>query len=478
MPDAAHSAEPARQPDEIQACDEGFMRVALEQAHAAARKGEVPVGAVVVKNGVVVATGHNAPVGGHDPTAHAEMEALRAAARVLGNYRLEGCTLYVTLEPCTMCSGAMLHARLDRVVFGAADPKTGAAGSVLNVFSDARLNHQTQVQGGVLAQDCGQLLQTFFQQRRGNPWPLREDALRTPEARFKDLPDYAWREHFIGDLPSLNGLRMHYLDEGPLDAPLTYLCLHSYPLWSYSWRKLIPALLSSGARVLAPDLVGFGKSDKPKKEHPHRFQWHRQVLLEWVERLDLRRVVLVLPGSDALLGLSLPVQAPKRYSGVLLVGGADDAVLQPGDGPTWLDLMGKHPEKGLGQYLRTLHQTNRRFSEPACAAYMAPFPDRGHCAALRAFPSMHTEASSENLALAESVRDFWRRQWQGQSMVAGGPQDLLLAEAALRVVQHAADAGLEGLRGPLTGCVPEEPGAQLAEVANPYFRSSASDDAR
>ena len=123
--------------------DEHWMREALAQAQAAALAGEVPVGAVVVKDGQVIATGRNAPVLGHDPTAHAEIVALRAAAQQLGNYRLDGCTLYVTLEPCAMCSGAMLHARVPRVVFGATDPKTGAAGSVLNLFGHAELNHHT-----------------------------------------------------------------------------------------------------------------------------------------------------------------------------------------------------------------------------------------------------------------------------------------------------------------------------------------------
>ena len=131
--------------------DDDFMRLAMQQAQNAALAGEVPVGAVIVKNGVVLATGCNAPIENHDPTAHAEIAALRAAAQVLGNYRLEGCTLYVTLEPCAMCSGAMLHARLARVVFGAPDAKTGAAGSVVNLFAQPQLNHQTVLEGGVLA---------------------------------------------------------------------------------------------------------------------------------------------------------------------------------------------------------------------------------------------------------------------------------------------------------------------------------------
>ncbi len=146
--------------------DEHFMQLALAQAELAAKSGEVPVGAVVVQGGQVIATGRNAPIEGHDPTAHAEIAALRAAAQTLGNYRLPGCTLYVTLEPCAMCSGAMLHARLQRVVFGAPDPKTGAAGSVINLFDQPQLNHQTALQGGVLADESAALLKAFFSQRR------------------------------------------------------------------------------------------------------------------------------------------------------------------------------------------------------------------------------------------------------------------------------------------------------------------------
>ncbi|WP_353152865.1 tRNA adenosine(34) deaminase TadA [Herminiimonas fonticola] len=146
--------------------DEIWMRQALDQAHNAWALGEVPVGAVVVKDGQVIATGFNQPIGTHDPTAHAEIMALRAAATILGNYRLPGCELYVTLEPCVMCSGAMMHARLARVVFGASDPKTGACGSIVNLFEQNQLNHHTQLTGGVLATECGTLLKDFFAERR------------------------------------------------------------------------------------------------------------------------------------------------------------------------------------------------------------------------------------------------------------------------------------------------------------------------
>jgi tRNA(adenine34) deaminase len=143
-----------------------YMQQAISQARNAWALGEVPVGALIVKEGQVIATGFNQPIGNHDPTAHAEIMALRAAATILGNYRLPGCEMYVTLEPCAMCAGAMMHARLARVVFGASDPKTGACGSVLNLFEQEKLNHHTELTAGVLAEECGTLLKEFFAERR------------------------------------------------------------------------------------------------------------------------------------------------------------------------------------------------------------------------------------------------------------------------------------------------------------------------
>lgn len=146
--------------------DAHYMQQAIAAAQKAWELGEVPVGAVVVKNGEVIATGYNQPIARHDPTAHAEIAALRAAASVLGNYRLPGCELFVTLEPCVMCAGAMMHARLSRVVYGATDLKTGACGSVVNLFAEEKLNHHTDLLGGVMADECGTLLKSFFAERR------------------------------------------------------------------------------------------------------------------------------------------------------------------------------------------------------------------------------------------------------------------------------------------------------------------------
>jgi tRNA(adenine34) deaminase len=428
-----------------------FLQLALDQAQAAAHAGEVPVGAVVVRAGQVIATGRNAPIGSHDPTAHAEIVAIRAAAAHLGNYRLDDCELYVTLEPCAMCAGAMLHARIKRVVFAVADPKTGAAGSVTNLFAHTALNHQTEVINATdsgaacatVARASGQLLQNFFTGKRKEQrmqqlhnHPLRDDALRTPDAAFASLPGYPWAPHYVSDLPSLQGLRMHYLDEGAdAGADTIYLCLHGNPAWSYLFRKMIPFFTASGARVVAPDMPGFGKSDKPKKDSVHSFTWHRQCLLELVERLDLQNIVLVVQDWGGILGLTLPMAAPQRYKGLVVMNTA----LATGDVPltegfkAWREMCAKKPDFDIA---RLFARGDSAMSEAECAAYMAPFPDPGHRAATRAFPPMVPElADADGAAIGRQARDFWRTQWNGQTVMAIGMQDPVLGEQAMRGLQ-------------------------------------------
>ena len=449
------------------------MRLALAEALAAATAGEVPVGAVVVKDGLVIGSGRNAPIGAHDPTAHAEIVALRAAARHLGNYRLDGCTLYVTLEPCAMCGGAMLHARLARVVYGVPDPKTGAAGSVLNLFGEHRLNHQTRVDAladADLAAACGALLTTFFKEKRVSPeHPLREDALRTPESAFAGLPGYPWPPHYLSDLPSLAGLRLHYLDEGPADAPRTWLCLHGNPAWSYLYRKMIPVFAALGDRVVAPDLIGFGKSDKPKKDSFHTFSGHRQVLLEFIERLDLKNVVLVVQDWGGLLGLTLPMAAPQRYQGLLVMNttlATGDAPLSPGF-VAWREMCAKNPEFDVG---RLFGRGNPQMSADECAAYNAPFPDRGHRAALRAFPPMVPDAmDADGAAISRAARDFWRDEWTGQTLMAIGAQDPVLGEPVMRALQQVIRGCPEPMLLPQAGHFVQEHGEAIATAALAHF---------
>jgi tRNA(adenine34) deaminase len=468
--------------------DLDFMRLALAQAQEALTLGEVPVGAVVVKNGQVIATGRNAPVGQHDPTAHAEIVALRGAALAVGNYRLEGCELYVTLEPCAMCSGAMLQARLKRVVFGAADPKTGAAGSVVNLFAHSRLNHQTQVQGGVLATESTALLQAFFNQRRAQKrqetlmnHPLRDDALRTPDALFDDLPGYPWQPNYVSDLPSLAGLRMHYLDErlaskSPASpgASITYLCLHGNPAWSYLYRKMIPVFLAAGSRVVAPDLMGFGRSDKPKKDAAHTFTWHRQTLLELVERLDLQQVVLVVQDWGGLLGLTLPMAAPGRYQGLLVM----NTTLATGETPlspgflAWRDMCAKNPTFDIA---RLFARGNPQMTAGECAAYMAPFPDAGHRAATRVFPAMVPEfADSDGAAVSRQAQDFWATQWAGQSLMAVGTQDPVLGLPVMLPLKNMIRHCPEPLLLAQAGHFVQEHGEPVAQAAVAQFGAQST----
>ncbi len=451
------------------------MALALVQAHIALAAGEVPVGAVVVRGGEVIAVGTNAPIGDHDPTAHAEIVALRAAAMAVGNYRLEDCELFVTLEPCAMCVGAMLHARLKRVVFGAQDPKTGAAGSVLDLFSNPQLNHHTQVRGGELADECSAVLQNFFKQKREaarmSSSPVRDDAVRTPDAPFDQLPGYPWTPHYVSDLSSLAGLRMHYLNVGPADAPLTYLCLHGNPAWSYLYRKMIPVFLAAGSRVIAPDLIGFGKSDKPKKDAFHQFTWHRQVLLEFVERLNLKNVVLVVQDWGGLLGLTLPMVDERRYCGLLVM----NTTLGTGDTPLsagflgWRDMCAKNPEFDVA---RLFARGNPQMSELECAAYNAPFPDRGHRAALRAFPTMVPESeNSDGAAISRDARDFWRARWSVQTLMAIGMQDPVLGFPVMRHLQQLIRGCPEPMLVDQAGHFVQEHGGPIARAAVKYFVS-------
>ena len=460
--------------------DNAFMQLAVAQAVQAAAAGEIPVGAVVVRQGRVIATGRNAPIDGHDPTAHAEIVALRAAAQVLGNYRLDDCELYVTLEPCAMCSGAMLHARLKRVVFGAPDPKTGAAGSVVNLFSQAALNHQTALQGGVLAAECGALLQDFFRQRRADQrrqsmhsHPLRDDALRTPDEAFAHLPDYPWEPRYTSDLPSLAGLRLHYLDERGSHSPeagLTFLCLHGNPAWSYLYRTMIPVFLNAGHRVVAPDLIGFGKSDKPKKDNFHSFSVHRQILLELIERLDLHNIVLVVQDWGGLLGLTLPMAAPARYKGLLVM----NTLLATGDAPlpagfrAWRAMCAKNPDFDVA---RLLARGNPQMNAAQCAAYSAPFPDQGHRAATRVFPVLVPEfREDDGAAVSRQARAFWGNAWTGQTLMVIGAKDPVLGPAVMQALQRQIRGCAEPLVLEEAGHFVQEHGQVIARQAVNFFQ--------
>jgi tRNA(adenine34) deaminase len=355
------------------------------------------------------------------------------------------------------------------VVFGAADVRAGAAGSVLDVFAVKALNHHTHVKGGLLAQECADTLRDFFKPKRANMSPLREDALRTPEARFADLPDYPWPPNYLSDLPALDGLHMHYLDEGPKDGQRTYLCLHGNPAWSYLYRKMIPIFTGAGHRVVAPDLIGFGKSDKPKKDSAHQFDFHRQVLLEFVERLDLKNIVLVVQDWGGIFGLTLPMAAQHRYAGLL----AMNTLLACGDEPLspgflgWRAWCAKNPEFDVG---RLFARGNSHMAEPEWQAYNAPFPDAGHRAALRVFPNMVPEfMDSEGAAISRQARDFWRNQWAGRTFMAIGQEDPVLGEPVMRALQSQIRGCERVMLLPEAGHFVQEHGQAIAQSVVTFF---------
>ncbi|NBX53462.1 MAG: tRNA adenosine(34) deaminase TadA [Betaproteobacteria bacterium] len=454
--------------------DEAAMDLALAQARRAQDAGEVPVGAVVVHQGRVVGVGHNSPIHDRDPSAHAEIIALRQAAQALGNYRLEDCTLYVTLEPCAMCCGAIAHARLSRLVFGAFEPKTGAVQSITRLF-DLPGMHAPDIVGGVQAQACGQLLQSFFRDKRLNTpthallVPLRDDAVRTPESCFSDLPDFPWSPTYVSDLPALNGLRMHCLDLGPKNAACTWLCLHGNPAWGYLYRKMMPVFLAAGHRVVVPDMPGFGRSDKPKKAGQHQFAWHRQVLLDLIHHLDLQHMVLVVQDWGGILGLTLPMAEPWRYQGLLAMNttlATGRQTLSPGF-LAWRQMCNDKPLFDVG---RLMARGNPHLSASECAAYQAPFPDAGHRAALRAFPNLvPARPDDAGAELSRQAEVFWREHWSGRSLLVVGEQDPVLGVPVMQSLQQCIRHAPPLWHLPQAGHFVQEHGQAIAQRAVVHF---------
>jgi len=255
-------------------------------------------------------------------------------------------------------------------------------------------------------------------------------VLRTPDERFAALPGYAFTPHYTEH----SGCRVHYLDEGPRDASATVLCLHGNPSWSYLYRHMIPVFTTAGLRVVAPDLIGFGRSDKPLDESVHSFELHREMLLAFVERLDMKNVLLVVQDWGGLLGLTLPMAAPERYSRLLVMntglgtGQVTDGFRQ------WRAYSNTQPDLAVGKLIR---RGKPDMSDAEAAAYDAPFPDASYKAALRAFPNLVPDGEdAPGAAISREARSFWRERWQGESFMAIGMQDPVLGEAPMRALQR------------------------------------------
>lgn len=289
--------------------------------------------------------------------------------------------------------------------------------------------------------------------------------LRTPDDAFDGLPGYPWPARYTTALPALDGLRLHFLDEGPPDASVTWLCLHGNPTWSYLYRHMIPVFTDAGHRIVAPDMPGFGRSDKPVDVGRHTFSWHRQVLLELVQELDLQRVNLVVQDWGGLLGLTLPIAAPDRYRGLLVMNTwlatAEEPL--PQGFVQWRAMCRDRPDFSIS---RLMARGNPQMTAAECAAYDAPFPTLEHRAATRAFPEMVPEhPQADGVAVSREAAGFWTTRWQGRSMMAIGAQDPVFSPARMaQLRQH-----IRGCPPPMSidegGHFVQEHGARIAARA-------------
>lgn len=254
-------------------------------------------------------------------------------------------------------------------------------------------------------------------------------VLRTPEERFADLPGFAFAPHYL-ETPTLPGVRVHYLDEGT--GAKTFLCLHGQPTWSYLYRRMIPPIVAAGHRVVAPDLIGFGRSDKPEQDAFYTFTMHRRVLLEFIERLDLRNVVLVCQDWGGLLGLTLPLDMPERVDGLLVMNTALGTGEQaPSQGfLDWRAWSNANPDMAVGKLLK---RACPHLTDAECAAYDAPFPDVRYKAGVRRFPNLVPDRpDADGAALARAARDWWCTQWRGRSVMVIGMKDPVLGAPVMR----------------------------------------------
>ncbi len=258
------------------------------------------------------------------------------------------------------------------------------------------------------------------------------ESLRTPDAAFANVPDFAYAPRYADDLPGFAPLRLAYVDEGPHDADRTFLCLHGDPTWSFLYRKMLPIFLASGARVVAPDFVGFGRSDKPVDDAAYTFGFHRDALLRLIERLDLRAITLVCQDWGGVLGMTLPLDLPDRFTRLI----AMNTLLATADMPisagwiAWRDYSNAHPDLDVGLLMK---RTCPPLSAAEVAAYDAPFPDARYKAAVRAFPNLvPISPEMDGVTISRNARTWWQTAWTGATFLAAGMKDPVLGIAAMQ----------------------------------------------
>jgi haloalkane dehalogenase/tRNA(adenine34) deaminase len=296
------------------------------------------------------------------------------------------------------------------------------------------------------------------------------EAIRAPDSRFAALPGHAFEPHYVEDLAGFEGLRLHYVDEGPSGAAQTFLCLHGEPTWSYLYRKMTPVFTGAEHRVVAPDFFGFGRSDKPVDERVYTFTFHRDALMRFVERLDLWRVTLVCQDWGGLLGLTLPMDMPDRFTRLLVMNTA----LATGDVPLtrgfldWRAWTNAHPDMDVAALMG---RACPQLSEGERNAYAAPFPDVRSKAGVRRFPNLVPDRpDADGAALSRRAREFWQTQWSGQTFMAVGMKDPVLGPpvmSALRKIIRGCPPPYEVAEG---GHFLQEWGEDVARRALIAFR--------
>lgn len=291
------------------------------------------------------------------------------------------------------------------------------------------------------------------------------DAVRTPDERFVNLPDFDWAPHYHDRLDGYEGLRMARLDEGPRDAQHVFLCLHGQPTWGFLYRHMIPVFLKTGARVVVPDLFGFGRSDKPVQDSDYTFGFHRQSLLSLIDALDLRRITLVVQDWGGILGLTLPADMPDRFNRVLVM----NTVLGLGGGSSdgfdaWREFHRTQPDYDIASLFKTYVPGMR---DDVANAYVAPFPDKRFRAGMRRFPSLvMTDPDMDGVDVSRRAAAWWSTQWSGDSFMAIGEADVLIPPRLMRRMHEILGFTQPPLILPGAGhFVQETHGAEIARAA-------------
>lgn len=290
------------------------------------------------------------------------------------------------------------------------------------------------------------------------------DRLRTPDQHFTDLPDWPYAPRYIDTLTGYDGLRVHYVDEGPKDADRVFLCLHGQPTWSYLYRKLIPPLLESGARVIAPDWLGFGRSDKPKNDADYTFNFHRNMMIAFIKALDLKNITLVVQDWGGVLGLTLPHEMPDRITRLLVMNTAIAAGQSAGKGfEDWRAYNAANPDLNIAALMA---RATPILTKAESAAYAAPFPDVTYKAGVRRFPDMvMTSPEMEGVDHSKAAIDFLQNHWTGDSFMAIGLQDPVLGPPVMKWLHSIIKNCPEPMEIPQGGHFLQEWGAPIAQAA-------------